>query len=217
MANDTTILGIVILISFNLGCPRSLLIGETMNLTHTDYMRQAIEFAKDANPIWPFAALIVDERGNILCKASDCAHISPLFHAEALAIHALIKENKSKNLGRLSLYATAEPDVLSQSVIYWGKIAHDLNIYHIYYGAPLKIIQKLWSFGIDISAEEVLHRSHQPQAQIFGPLLEKECEELFLNAKKKQNEIHHPHPARGQLSHHEKDFYWINSHISLSL
>lgn len=48
------------------------------------YIQQAVEFAKVKNHLWPFACLITNEEGIILCKATDCAHISPLFHAEAL-------------------------------------------------------------------------------------------------------------------------------------
>lgn len=105
-----------------------------MNRNAEKYMKEVIEYAQETNPVWPFAALLVDNEGKILCKATDCAHISPLFHAEALAIHALINSKHNKDFGKLRLFTTAEPDVLSQSAIYWAKIAHDINVEHIFYG-----------------------------------------------------------------------------------
>ncbi|WP_010596993.1 cytidine/deoxycytidylate deaminase family protein [Rickettsiella massiliensis] len=77
----------------------------------------------------------VNEEGLILCKAADCTHISPLFHAEALAIHALIMKKDKPQLGKLNLYSTAEPDVLSQSAIHWAKVAHDLEIKRVCFGS----------------------------------------------------------------------------------
>ena len=47
------------------------------------YMRQAIAFAQEKNPVWPFATVLVNSDGDIICKATDCAHISPLYHAES--------------------------------------------------------------------------------------------------------------------------------------
>lgn len=30
------------------------------------YMQQAIEFAKNKNPVWPFSSLIVNEKGPVI-------------------------------------------------------------------------------------------------------------------------------------------------------
>lgn len=106
-------------------------------------INEAIEFAKQINPIWPFAALIVDEDGNVLCKATDCAQISPLFHAETLAIHALVTNIGYRKYESLTLYTTAEPDPMSQSAIHWGNVVHDLAIKRVCFGSSLKTIQQL--------------------------------------------------------------------------
>lgn len=75
-----------------------------MSNDHTTFMTAAIEFARNTNPIWPFGAVIANAKGKILCKATDCAFISPLFHAEALAIHALISHNLYRDDEQLTLY-----------------------------------------------------------------------------------------------------------------
>jgi tRNA(Arg) A34 adenosine deaminase TadA len=170
------------------------------------YIKEAIEFAKIKNQIWPFSSLIVDENGVILCRAVDCAHISPLFHSEALAIHALIMEKGQRQLGKLRLYTTAEPDVLSQSAIHWANVVHDLGIEYVCFGSKLATIQNIWPFGIDISAQEIIERSRSC-IKLIGPVSEKETNQLFLFAKQYQDKLNKNHPAQGILSKKTSDFY----------
>jgi tRNA(adenine34) deaminase len=169
-------------------------------------MRKTISFAQKTNPIWPFASMLLDEKGNPLCIATDCAHISPLFHAETLAIHALISAGFERNKGKISLFSTAEPDSLSQSAIYWAKITHDIDIAHIYYGSSLETIKNLWKFGIDISAQEIVQRSKMSHIAFSNAICEKECDNLFFEAKERQQGNH---PARGVLSTEVQDFYML--------
>ncbi|GEM_PF-4748096 len=179
-----------------------------MKVNDDEYIKIAIQFAKDTNPIWPFAAIIVNEQGKIICKATDCAHISPIFHAETLAIHALIPWKKQINLGSLALYTTAEPDVMSQSAIHWANLVHDLSIQKVCFGSSLNTIQKLWPFGIDIPAKEVIERSHS-KINLIGLINEAECNELFLTAKQEQAKLSKHHPAQGVLSNEVTDFYQL--------
>lgn len=179
------------------------------NDSHSIFMKQAIEFAQMTNPIWPFGAILVDANGKILCKAADCAFISPLFHAEALVIHALITAKPFEKHGKLTLYATCEPDTLSLSAIYWAKKAHDLQIEKIVYGTTLKTIKKMWRFGIDIKAKELINRSYQPSIVLKGPFMENECNQLFIEAKERQAKINSPHPSRGYLPNNLEAFYKI--------
>lgn len=151
----------------------------------------------------------MDERGDILCQAVDCAHISPLFHAEALAIHVLSMEKGQRKFGKLKLYSTAEPDVLSQSVIHWANVVHDLAIKQIYFGSTLATIQNIWPFGIDISAQEVVERANA-NIKLLGPLCETETDQLFLDAKIYQKNLDKKHPAQGVLSKNMSDFYKLN-------
>lgn len=74
----------------------------------------------------------------------------------------------------------------------------------------MQTIKNLWSFGIDISAKEIIERSYKAQMQLTGPLLEKDCDHLFSKAKEKQQQINKAHPARGVLSNEVKDFYKVN-------
>jgi len=129
-----------------------------------NYMQEAVSFAKKVNPIWPFAALIIDNNNkNILIKTTDCAHISPLFHAESLALHILVTKSNVKSFNTLTMVTTAECDVLSMSSIYWARVVHDIEINRICYGVPLKKINDLWHAGIDISSKTIIEKSKYPE------------------------------------------------------
>lgn len=170
-------------------------------------MNETIDFAKKTNPIWPFASTLTDETGQILCIATDCAHISPLFHSESLAIHAFIlSAKKYLKKEKLVLFSTAEPDTLSQSVIYWAKITHDIEISEIVYGSSLQTISKLWKFGIDIPSKEIADRARNYQIKFSKFICEKECDDLFFKAKARQQGIH---PSEGILSNNLQDFYCL--------
>lgn len=169
-------------------------------------MNQTIQYARKTNPIWPFASMLTDETGRPLCLATDCAHISPLFHSESLAIHAFINSAKKHKRRNLILFSTAEPDSLSQSAIYWARITHDLEISEIVYGSSLQTIAKLWEFGIDISAEEIAKRAKHCHINFSKSVCEKECDALFSEAKAKQQG---KHPSQGILSDDSKDFYLL--------
>ncbi len=180
-----------------------------MNNDHTTFMEQTIEFAQSTNPIWPFGAMIVNAKGEILCKAADCAHISPLFHAESLAIHALITAKQGQVHGKLTMYTTCEPDTLAYSAIYWAKKVHELQIDEIVYGTMLETITHLWVFGIDIKAKELIELSYKPSIILTGPFMERECNKLFMEAKEIQVKINSPHPSNGRLPTHLEAFYKV--------
>ncbi len=173
------------------------------------YMQMAINFAIEKNHIWPFSAIIVNEQNEVLIQATDCAHISPLYHAEALAIHVLVTKLKHKLPAELTMITTAEPDPLSQSAIHWGNIVHDLAIRQIYYGVDLATIYQCWPFGIDISAAEIIDKSCQRDIQLQGGILADACEVLFQQAYENQQKINQNHPAMGVLSQNVEDFYSI--------
>lgn len=169
-------------------------------------MQEAIAYGAQVNPIWPFSAMIVDKEGRILVKATDCAHISPLFHAESLAVHTLIEEHPDRKFDDLTLVTTAEPDPLSQSAVQWAAVTHDIPIRTIVYGCPIAKIQEIWPFGIDISAKEINERSSGKPITFIGPVLEEGCYRLFLQAKERQKQVESDHPGRKVLSKNREDF-----------
>lgn len=171
-------------------------------------MDDTIAFAKEKNPLWPFAVTVVDEKGDVVCRTTDCAHLSPLYHAEALAMHLLIQHSKKRVFKELYLYSTAEPDVLAQGAIHWSIICHDMPVKSITYGLPQTKVEAIWPFGIDITARELIERSCV-DIELKGPVHEEPCHALFKDAKKRQDEIGKQHPARGVLSNCVEDFYIV--------
>lgn len=149
--------------------------------------------------------MIVDAEGNSLLKATDCAHISPLFHAKSLVITKL----GFKNTKQLTLITTMEPDPLSISSIYWSNIVQKLGIETIYYGSTFETLQNLWPFGINLKAEEILERASLLKIALNGPICEKECNKLFHEAKDIQKQIDDKHPGMLKLSQDVEDFYEI--------
>jgi len=181
-----------------------------MELDVKHYMREAIAFSQERNPVWPFATVVVNGKGDIICKATDCAHISPLYHSESLAIHALIQQVDVRKLGDLTLVTTVEPDPLSQSAIYWAKITQELSITHLAYGSSLSTINKLWPFCIDISAGEIVDRAPNYELTIEGSILEAQTDDLLLTAKHKQEQIDKKHPGACTLSKDVTDYFEIS-------
>ncbi len=164
------------------------------------YIKQAIDFAKAKNKVWPFAALIVDnDSGNIIVKATDCAHISPILHAESYAIHLLALNFDYTKFKSISLYSTAECDLLSMGAVIAARIT-GYNIERLVYGASQKDVCEALDFKyIDTS-------NYSSKLKVEGNILKEECIELYKKAKILQQEINHPHPGKVYLSKDINDF-----------
>lgn len=164
------------------------------------YIKQAIDFSNSKNQCWPFAALIVDnETGAIIVKATDCAHITPIFHAESYAIHLLALNFDYTKFKSLSLYSTAECDLLSIGAVHAAKIT-GYNFENLVYGASQKDVCEVLNFKyIDTSI-------YTRKFKVEGNILKNECIELYKNAKTLQQKINHPHPGKVYLSRNINDF-----------
>ena len=173
-----------------------------------DYkMRELINFVEEKNPIWPFGASIIDENGNTLVMATDCAHISPVYHAESLAIHQIALHFPLENYKNLSIIATSEPDPMSFSSIIWANVT-GIPIRNLYWGVSQMTIKNYWEFGIDFDSFQLNQKSN-PQIEITANILSKECEILFKNAKIEQDKINKTHPGKAVLSKDVSSFIYL--------
>ena len=172
----------------------------------TSHMQSLMIYAKQKNPVCPFASMILNQQGDVIIKAANASHISPLFQSEPLAIHMLLTKQVHTYAGPLTLISTGEPDPLSQSVIYWANAIHDLEITTIYYGANSEFLNTLLGMGIQIPAREIIERSSMCKISLI-PLLEKACITMFQEAQKTRKAIDNEHPARAILSHQIDEFY----------
>lgn len=78
-----------------------------------DFMEMAIDLAKtsEAKGEVPIGAVIVDETGKIIAKATNLreTNLTVLGHAELVAIHRACKKLKTWRLTNCTLYVTLEP------------------------------------------------------------------------------------------------------------
>lgn len=164
-----------------------LLLGQiTGGDMHQDKMRELIVHAKEHNERYPFAAMIVDEDGNEVCRGVNAASISPVFHGEIVAINNCVEKygRKGVDWSKLSLITTAEPCPMCQGAIIWT------GIKRVIYGTSIKtLIEKGWH-QIDISADEVSRRTNFVHPEVVPNVLSNETDMLFMELNKAEIDSH---------------------------
>jgi len=148
------------------------------NLDHNKYMRHAIELAKKV-PDCPFGAVIVNiKTGKVESEGWVEVDKSPLWHGEMSAIRNCPDSNTGFNWQEMCLYTTGESCPMCQSAIIWTKMPL------VVYGSSMPVLQK-YGFGqINIRAQKVIDASLYGKPAIIGDVLASECEELFKQAQK---------------------------------
>lgn len=145
-------------------------------LEHESFMRRAIELALNV-PNLPFGALIVNRDTNeILAEGWNKTDINPTWHGEIDVINQLVLRQESLDASKLVLYTTAEPCPMCQAAILWAGIGM------VVFGTSIRFLQQNGWHQIDITSEEVVRRSPHWHCEVIGGVLEKECNQLFLNS-----------------------------------
>lgn len=143
----------------------------------SDFMAVTIETAR-LNPAAPFGAIIVYDDKEILLRSVNTAHQHPLMHGELSVIHTLFHNGFNGDVGKLSLYTTAEPCPMCAAAIYWAMIPK------VVYGTSISFLHQLFGRQIQMSAKEVLSKTPDYyKCQIIGGVLEDRCNQLFNEAK----------------------------------
>ena len=178
-------------------------------MSDTAYMAEAIDFAR-TNRIWPFAAVIVhDVTGDILVRAADAAHISPIYHAEPLALHVLATEMPEfqDNSETFTLYCTAEIEPMGMGCLFWANLL-GFSVSRAVYGATLNAINRIWDWGDQMDSRTFNHTFQHGAMTIDGPIMEKECLALFEQAHQYQETLAMKRPGK-TLSMNPADFWEI--------
>ncbi|WP_448217195.1 hypothetical protein [Endozoicomonas sp. 2B-B] len=152
---------------------------------YEEMMGELIELGINANPVAPFSCCILDPCGQILVTAAYARHISPLFSAEGLALHALAQNYHVRRDQELILLTNTEPDCAAMSTILWCNM-HDINIARIAYGASRISLKELWDCSFGFEAVEILDRAgkdNKYRPELIGPILEDDCLEAFKDAR----------------------------------
>ncbi|MFZ5830550.1 MAG: nucleoside deaminase [Planctomycetota bacterium] len=146
---------------------------------HEDFMRKAIEIAREI-PDAPFAALLVNRQtGRVVAEGRNRWRENPTWHGEMDAINRYAAESGVADWPSLRLYTTAEPCCMCQGALIWAGIPE------LVYGTSIKTLQRLGWEQIDIAAHEVAQRWGGKAVRITGGVLEEECDALFSKVRSK--------------------------------
>lgn len=81
----------------------------------------------------PFAALVADENGNVICEAGNNSmppEGDPTQHAELVAAATAARLRTPEQLARATLYTSAEPCCMCAGAVYWtgiGRVVYGLS------------------------------------------------------------------------------------------
>ena len=124
----------------------------------------------------PFAALVVDECGEVLAEAQNESRPpdgDPTRHAELLAASRAAGKFPSERLARATLYTSAEPCCMCAGAIYWA------NIRRVVYAlSEVRLLELTGGNAenptLSLPCREVFARGQRP-VDIVGPLIEDEA------------------------------------------
>jgi len=148
--------------------------------TETDllHLRRCIELAGQAREAGqhPFAALVVDEVGQVLSEAQNHSRPpdgDPTQHAELLAVSKAARLASRERLAKATLYTSAEPCCMCAGAIYWatiGRVVYGLSEHRLLGLTGSNAENPTFS----LPCREVFARG-QRHVEIIGPLLEDEA------------------------------------------
>jgi len=142
------------------------------------HLRRCIALAGKARDAGqhPFAAIVVDENGEVLAEAQNQSRPpegDPTRHAELLAVSRAAKIFSPERLARSTLYTSAEPCSMCAGAIYWASIGR------VVYALSERRLLLLTGDNeenptFSLPCREVFARG-QRRVEIVGPLLEDEA------------------------------------------
>jgi tRNA(adenine34) deaminase len=136
------------------------------------YMKQAIRLAVNV-PKYPFAAVLVDQKGAVVGEGWNRSVNNPTWHGEMDAINKCAASHPGIDWTTLTLYTTAEPCAMCQGAVAWAGISR------VVFGSSIPFLKSLNWWAIDIRAEEIAKLSQFRKCTVVGGVLEEECNRLF--------------------------------------
>jgi tRNA(adenine34) deaminase len=141
------------------------------------YMRRAIHVAAN-NPKYPFAALLVDQKKNVVAEGWNRSVHNPTWHGEMDAINKCAASHSKIDWTKLTLYTTAEPCAMCEGAVAWA------GIKRVVFGSSIPFLKSLNWWAIDIRAEELARLAKFRECTVVDGVLEEECNNLFQAALK---------------------------------
>ncbi|OED50077.1 hypothetical protein ACH42_01475 [Endozoicomonas sp. (ex Bugula neritina AB1)] len=150
-----------------------------------ELMGELLELGMTANPASPYAACLIDGSGQILVTTCNAVHISPLYTAEALAIHIIASEFDCHSDQPLTLVATAEIDESSLQALYRAR-RRGINVSELVSGASRADIKSIWTSDTNRPAQETLKQfpvAFRNSITLHDPVLQDDCREAFTEGR----------------------------------
>lgn len=148
------------------------------DLDHEYFMRLALAQGKKV-PECPFGAVVVNMKTKeVVGEGWVRKNKNPIWHGEMSAINSCPDVDSGFDWQSMCLYTTGESCPMCQSAIIWTGMPL------VVYGSAMPFLQSQ-NFGeINIRAKTVIAASLKGKCQIIGGVLQKECDQSFLDAKK---------------------------------
>ncbi len=136
-------------------------------------MRRAIEVAR-RNPDAPFGAVIVaDDSGQFLAEGLNEGEKNPVWHGELAAIMGCAEAHPDADWSRMTLYTTAETCPMCSTAVLWAGIPR------VVYGTSAETLNGLGFPKLDLSIQEISHRTSLGEPEVVAGVLKNECDALF--------------------------------------
>ena len=149
---------------------------------HEFIIRELLEMGVDVTPGYPFAACFVDAADRVVVTACSACHISPIYTAEALAVHMLCTRYSARDGQALTLFTTALPEPVGLGAIHWANVM-GYNINQVVYGASRETISQIWGGDKEVACSELIGQLKSSGIEITGPVIEDECRNVFEMGK----------------------------------
>lgn len=161
-----------------LALPDSATMDPALNcLDHERYMRLAIVQARKV-PACPFGAIVVNyHTGAVVAEGWVRTDKNPIWHGEMTALYNCPDTDTGFDWKNVCLYTTGESCPMCQSAIIWTGMPL------VVYGSAMPLLQSCGFGEINIRAQTVIDASLKGKCKIIGGVLEKECNDLFKQAK----------------------------------
>ena len=150
-----------------------------------ELMGELLELGMTANPASPYTACIIDGSGQILVITCNAVHISPLYTAEALALHIISSEFDCCSGQALTLISTAEIDENSLQALYRAR-CKGINITELVSGATRADIKSIWACDSNRPVLEVLKQfpeTFRNSITLSDPVLQDDCRKAFAEGR----------------------------------
>jgi tRNA(adenine34) deaminase len=148
------------------------------DLDHEHFMQLAIDAGKKI-PACPFGSVVVNmQTKQVVAEGWVRVEKNPIWHGEMTAIYNCPDVDKGFDWKQVCLYTTGESCPMCQSAIIWTGMPL------VVYGSSMPFLQSQGFGEIDIRAKTVIEASRKGKCKIIGGVLEKQCNQLFLDARK---------------------------------